>query len=39
MHSLQETTAERTKTALTESVPIGITHRLNALGQLLYGEH
>ena len=39
MHSLQETTVERTKTALVEPVPIGSTHRLNALGHLLYGEH
>jgi hypothetical protein len=39
MHSVQETTAERTNTALIQPVPIGTTHRLNALGQLLYGEH
>jgi hypothetical protein len=39
MHSVEETTAERTKTAPIEPVPIGSSRRLNALGQPLYGEH
>ena len=39
MHSLQETAAERTNKAPIEPVPFGLTHRLNALGRILYGEH
>ncbi len=39
MHSLQETAAERTNKAPIEPVPFGSTHRLNALGRILYGEH
>jgi hypothetical protein len=39
MHSLLETTAERTNNALIEPGLAGSTYRLDALGQLLYGEH
>jgi hypothetical protein len=31
--------AKRTSETPTEAIPIGATHRLDALGQLLYGEH
>jgi hypothetical protein len=39
MHMQQAITAKRTSEPATEPAPIGAADRLDALGQLLYGEH